>query len=109
MSNEKIADIPDHLAPLLDPTPSGVAKLVAAWDGLNTESQILILMLLETAVRPAYLNEKTTQRRKKPSNSALKKIPTRWLDIAYLKVVGAYFAAIWETPMPSLPCLTRHD
>jgi hypothetical protein len=58
MANEKIAGIPDHLALLLDPTPSGVAKLVAAWDRLTTESQILILMLLETAVRPAYLNEK---------------------------------------------------
>lgn len=58
MPNEKIAGLPDHLAPLLNPTPSGVAKLVAAWDGLNTESQILILMMLDTAGLPAYLSEK---------------------------------------------------
>jgi hypothetical protein len=58
MSNEKIAGLPVHLAPLLEPTPSGVAKLVAAWDGLNTESQILILMGLDTAGLPAYLSEK---------------------------------------------------
>lgn len=35
--------VPDHLAPLLQPTPSGVLKLSAAWDGLTVESQILIL------------------------------------------------------------------
>jgi hypothetical protein len=58
MSNEKIAGLPAHLAPLLEPTPSGVAKLVAAWDGLNTESQMLILMALETAGLPTYLTEK---------------------------------------------------
>lgn len=58
MSNETIASLPGHLAPLLEPTPSGVAKLVAAWDGLNTESQVLILMGLDTAGLPAYLSEK---------------------------------------------------
>lgn len=58
MPNEKVAGLPDHLAPLLDPTPSGVAKLVAAWDGLNTESQILILIRLDTAGVPAYLTNK---------------------------------------------------
>jgi hypothetical protein len=58
MPNEKVAGLPDHLAPLLDPTPSGVAKLIAAWGGLNTESQMLILMALETAGLPTYLTEK---------------------------------------------------
>jgi hypothetical protein len=58
MSNEKIAGLPEHLAPLLDSTPSGVAKLVAVWDGLNTEWQVLILMGLDTAGLPAYLSEK---------------------------------------------------
>ena len=57
MSN-KVTDLPDHLAPLLEPTPSGVTKLVAAWDGLNTESQILVLTALDKAPLPAYLNEK---------------------------------------------------
>ena len=58
MPNEKGIRLPDHLAPLLQPTPSGVAKLVAAWDGLNTESQILVLTELDKARLPAYLNEK---------------------------------------------------
>lgn len=58
MPNEKIASLPDHLALLLEPTPSGVAKLLAAWDGLNTESQMLILMGLDTARLPAYSHEK---------------------------------------------------
>jgi hypothetical protein len=50
--------IPLHLAPLLLPTPSSVAKLVAAWDGLSTESQILILTKFKTTTRPAYLSER---------------------------------------------------
>ena len=58
MPNEKGIRLPDHLAPLLQPTPSGVAKLVAAWDGLNTESQILVLTELDKARLPEYLNEK---------------------------------------------------
>ena len=58
MPNEKGIRLPDHLAPLLQPTPSGVAKLVAAWDGLNTESQILVLTELDKVRLPAYLEEK---------------------------------------------------
>ena len=58
MPNEKSAALPEHLVPLLEPTPSGAAKLVAVWDGLNTESQILILTRLETTGMPSYLNEK---------------------------------------------------
>src|SRR6266545_4677552 len=50
--------LPLHLASLLQPTPSGVAKLLAAWDGLSTESQILILTKLKTTTRPEYLSER---------------------------------------------------
>jgi len=39
--------IPPHLEALLQPTPSGVMKLLAAWDGLETESQINILLCLK--------------------------------------------------------------
>jgi hypothetical protein len=66
MSNKR-TDLPHHLAPLLEPTPSGVTKLVAAWDGLNTESQIFLLTALDNARLPAYLNEKI---RKKALGSA---------------------------------------
>jgi hypothetical protein len=40
-SEEK--NIPNYLAELLQPTPSGVDKLLAAWDGLSIESQIILL------------------------------------------------------------------
>jgi len=35
--------LPPYLGELLRPTPSGVAKLIAAWDGLSVETQILLL------------------------------------------------------------------
>src|SRR6266852_632291 len=38
--------LPRHLEPLTQPTPSGVAKLLAAWDGLLIETQIAILTWL---------------------------------------------------------------
>jgi hypothetical protein len=58
MSNKNGIGLPEYIAPLLQPTPTGAAKLVAAWDGLNTESQILILTELDKARLPTYLNEK---------------------------------------------------
>jgi hypothetical protein len=58
MPNEKVAGLPEQLAQLLEPTPSSVTKLIAAWDGLNTESQMLILSGLDTARLPPYLAEK---------------------------------------------------
>lgn len=58
MSNRNTVNLPRHIAVLLQPTPSNVAKLIAVWDGLSTESQILILTELDKAQFPAYLNEK---------------------------------------------------
>jgi len=58
MVNDEVARLPDHLAPLLEPTPSSVAKLIAAWDGLNIESQVLLLTELDKVGLPDYLNEK---------------------------------------------------
>lgn len=45
MSGEGIDPVSavEHLGGLLDGTPSGVAKLVAAWDGLSPETQIELL------------------------------------------------------------------
>ena len=79
MPNEKIAALPDHLAPLLEPTPSGAAKLVAAWDGLNTESQILILTALDTAGLPAYLNEKVRIKALDSANAYVRYLAARRL------------------------------
>jgi hypothetical protein len=50
--------LPAYLAELLQPTPSGVAKLIAAWDGLSTESQILVLTKLDESQFSSYWDEK---------------------------------------------------
>jgi hypothetical protein len=41
--SETVGELPKYLQPLLEPRPSGEAKLLAAWDGLCTEHQILLL------------------------------------------------------------------
>ena len=49
------AQLPPHLEPLLQPTPSGVAKLLAAWDGLQVETQLDFLSRLAQIKYPAFL------------------------------------------------------
>jgi hypothetical protein len=58
MSNEISARLSDHLVSLLQPTPSAAEKLIAAWDGLSTESQIFVLIAPEMARLSARSNEK---------------------------------------------------
>jgi len=82
MPNDKVAGLPEHLAPLLQPTPSGVAKLIAAWDGLDTESQILILTALDKDRLPAYLNEKIR----------IKALGSANAYVRYLGARGLYFS-----------------
>lgn len=80
--NKNGIGVPDYLAPLLQPTPSGVAKLVAAWDGLNTESQILVLTELDKARLPAYLNKKIRVKALDSANAYVR----------YLAARGLYFS-----------------
>ena len=47
--------LPSHLIDLLDPTPHGNAKLLAAWDGLTLESHMQVLMELKTVTYPEHL------------------------------------------------------
>ncbi len=60
MGDERIAshlssEVMPHLQELLEPTPSGVAKLLAAWDGLTAESQIQLLIAKKKRPGPVYL------------------------------------------------------
>ena len=50
MNAQPEISVPAHLTDLLEPTPSGTAKFIAAWDGLSPETQILLL--LERCKRP---------------------------------------------------------
>jgi hypothetical protein len=47
--------VPAYLQELLQPTPSGTGKLIAAWDGLTSETQILMLAAKKKQPGPAYL------------------------------------------------------
>ena len=47
MKNEIQSDIPKYLNDLVQPTPSSNAKLLAAWDCLTIETQILLLSKLD--------------------------------------------------------------
>jgi hypothetical protein len=58
MENKKQPDDLKYIKELMQPTPSGIAKLLAAWSGLSTETQILILSKLDEMRAPAYLAEK---------------------------------------------------
>lgn len=79
MSNQTATDISDHLAALLDSSPSGVAKLIAAWNGLSTESQIIILAKLDRARLPAYLDEKIRMAAFESSNAYVRYLAARGL------------------------------
>ena len=65
-------ELPDHLKELIQPTPSGVDKLLAAWDGLSVETQLLILSIIKTH---DYLSNT-------PDTSARDKIRIKALDSA---------------------------
>ncbi len=51
-------ELPDYLKDLLQPTPSSIEKLLAAWDGLSVETQAAILLKLDKVPTPVYLIER---------------------------------------------------
>ncbi len=79
MSTEPAVGLPRYLAELLSPTPSGVAKLIAAWDGLHPETQIAVLTTVEKGGMPAYLANKIR----------LKAFDSTNAYVRYLAVLGA--------------------
>ncbi len=83
MPNKNGIGLPEYIAPLLQPTPTGAAKLVAAWDGLDTESQILILTELDKARLPAYLNEKIRMKALDSANAYVRYLAARGLHFSH--------------------------
>jgi hypothetical protein len=55
MKDHSEPSVPAHLQELLRSTPSGTAKLLAAWDGLTPETQIALLAAKKRHPGPAYL------------------------------------------------------
>jgi len=58
MKSKKQTGDPKYIKELMQPTPSGIAKLLSAWSGLSAETQIIILSKLDETHAPGYLTEK---------------------------------------------------
>lgn len=65
---ETKSTLPPHLMNLLKPTPSGAAKLIAAWEGLVVEAQIQIFTALDKAHFPLDLQGKVLRKALESSN-----------------------------------------
>lgn len=72
--------IPDYLAELLHPTPSGTAKLLAAWDGLAVETKIRLWTRLESTDHPPYLHALIRTRVLSDQNAFVRYLAARELD-----------------------------
>lgn len=77
MENQAKTVVPEHLQELLRPTPSGVAKLLAAWDGLAPESQILVLAEKKKHPGPAYLYQQVIEKAITSSNAFVRYMAAR--------------------------------
>ena len=51
-------DVPAYVKDLMQPTPSGIRKLLAAWDGISSETQMLILSKFDQVQGPRHLIKK---------------------------------------------------
>ena len=53
----------EHLKPLFEPSPTGAARLVAVWHGLQVETQIKILQELDSInYHFAYLGDRVREK-----------------------------------------------
>lgn len=77
MTKETKGTLPPYLMDLLQPTPSGAAKLIAAWDGLCVETQIQILTALEEAHFSACLAKKVRRKALDSSNVYIRYLAAR--------------------------------
>lgn len=80
MAKEPKSTLPSHLMDLLYPTPSGTAKLIAAWDGLSVETQLQILGSLDEARFPWYLAQKVRRKALDSPNAYVRYLAAREFD-----------------------------
>lgn len=67
----------ENLAELLHPSPSSVAKLLAAWNGLSLESQILILAEKKRLPGPPHLYQKLIEKALTSPNAFIRYLAAR--------------------------------
>ena len=93
--------VPDHLVDIFQPTPSGVAKLLAAWDGLHPETQILILNRLGALKFPEYLAVRVRTEALKSDNGYVRYLAAKELRHNATRSLSQRAIA----PLPELPRL----
>jgi hypothetical protein len=77
MKDRAETSVPEHLQELLQPTPSGTAKLIAAWDGLTPETQIAVLIEKKKRPGPAYLYERIIEKALTSDNAFVRYMAAR--------------------------------
>lgn len=82
MSEQGESQVPPHLQELLQPTPSGTAKLCAAWDGLPADSQMAILSARKKQAGPAYLHNRIILKALGSENAFVRYLAARDLYLA---------------------------
>lgn len=58
MKSQVPPDVPAYVKELLQPTPSAIRKLLAAWNGISPETQMLILSKFDEVQAPPHLVRK---------------------------------------------------
>ena len=112
MQDEGQDKLPDHLVPLVEPTPSGAAKLLAAWDGLGTESQILIMTHIYRASAPRYQTQKVYEKALESENSYIRYLAAKrlYLDLDEGEETKALKERIEQDPDPLVRyCLLEYN
>ena len=82
MKNQAETSIPTHLQELLQPTPSGTAKLLAAWDGLTPETQIAVLAAKKQQRGPAYLYQQIIEKALTSDNAFVRYTAAREINLS---------------------------
>jgi hypothetical protein len=81
MRSDRAEDSLEYLRPLFEPNPTGAAKVLAAWDGLQVETQIRILQKLDHVRYPVYLAERIRKKAIDSPNSYIRYLAARGLDL----------------------------
>jgi len=72
-------ELPTYLKPLLEPTPSSIAKLLAVWDGLSTERHLEILGLYEHLETYPFLRDRVYRKALESDNAYVRYLAAKHL------------------------------
>ena len=81
MKHQIETSVPAYLQELLQPTPSGSAKLIAAWDGLTPETQMQMLAAKKKSPGPGYLYQQVLEKALACPNSFVRYMAAREINL----------------------------